>query len=751
MQNTAENWGTADVLRTAWELCTRGCFEEAQRLLGGHVDRMPDDIEAWILLAKLCQQRRDYPRALAAAAAAARLNPAHPEALYTLGRAHRANGTWEAAEDCYRRALAAAPQSPDILTSLGVLLRSRGETEQAIELYRRALAADPAHAEAANNLGNALAAAGKTAEAREFHERGRPALAAQLLALRSTADALLVAGKLEDALATLSDWLRIAPQDAELRLMVGTLESSFGRHEAGLEHIEEAARLDPDSIEANEIARRICTAGGLYERAVHYGERMLALAPTADVAMAHALLLPGIQQSRQSIRETRDRYERGLSMALAAVAPLTGPTSVIGKTTFSVASHTAFYLAYHGENNRDFQMRLARVYLERIPGLAMIAGHCTRERSPGRLRVGFISRFFCKHSIGTTSRGLIEQLSRDVFEVYALRIMPSNDDATTQAIRAAADRTVDLDPELALARVQIAALELDVLFYQDIGMEPISYFLAFARLAPVQCVSFGHPDTTGIPNMDYFVSNDLFEPEDAAGHYSEELFLLRDLPTLAYYYKPSVPDSPAARERYGFTPTENIYLCPQTLFKVHPDFDALLHGILSRDPKGVVVLIEWSFKEFGEQLRRRFERSLPSVAQRVRFIPQLAYGAFLELLAMADVILDTIHFNGMNTSLEAFASGTPVVTWPGAMQRGRHTQAMYRKMGLTEGLARDADDYVDIAVRLGTDRAHAASVRKRILANNAVLYEDPRVVREFERFFLEAVERSHFSRRQAPA
>jgi predicted O-linked N-acetylglucosamine transferase (SPINDLY family) len=176
------------------------------------------------------------------------------------------------------------------------------------------------------------------------------------------------------------------------------------------------------------------------------------------------------------------------------------------------------------------------------------------------------------------------------------------------------------------------------------------------------------------------------------------------------------------------------------LFKLHPDFDAILHGILARDPNGIVVLIEYLFKENGDALRARFARSMPTVAHRVRFVPQMAYDVFLELLGVADVILDTPHFNGMNTSLEAFAAGTPVVTLPGEMQRGRHTQAMYRKMGIHEGIAADAADYVDIAVRIGTDRAFAKTLRDLILANNAALFEDRRVVLEFERFFLEAIE-----------
>jgi predicted O-linked N-acetylglucosamine transferase (SPINDLY family) len=627
------------------------------------------------------------------------------------------------------------------LTSLGILLRARGLTEDAISLYRRALAINPNHAEAANNLGNALAATGAGVEARELHQIGRAALTARLTGMRTSIEALLAAGRPEDARAVLSDALRIAPHDAQTWLAAGKLELALGRVQAGLEHIEEAARLAPHAMEANEIARSICVAVGLYDCSMHYSERVLALEPTADVALAKQLLLPAIQQSRHSIGVDRERYAQGLADALASDEPLRGPPAIRGANAFAIASHPAFYLAYHGESNRGLQIDLARVYLKRMPELEMTAPHCRREARPARrIRVGFISRFLCSHSIGNTTRGLIDKLSRELFEVHALRITPGAADDTTQAIRAAADGAMDLAGDLRTARQQIAALELDVLFFQDIGMEPMAYFLAFSRLAPVQCVSFGHPDTTGIPNMDYFVSNDLFEHGDAQAHYSEELFLLRDLPTLAYYYKPKLEEA-LPREHFGFGAEETLYLCPQALFKLHPDFDALLQGILTRDARAVVVLIDGTIQGWSEALRARFQANFPEVAHRVKFVPRLAYQAFLALIAACDVVLDTVHFNGMNTSLEAFALGKPVVTLPSAMQRGRHTQAMYRKMGVLDGIAGDAESYIATAVRLGTDAGFAQSMRARILARNGALFEDGRVVREFERFFLAALQR----------
>jgi predicted O-linked N-acetylglucosamine transferase (SPINDLY family) len=333
---------------------------------------------------------------------------------------------------------------------------------------------------------------------------------------------------------------------------------------------------------------------------------------------------------------------------------------------------------------------------------------------------------------------LIDKLDRDRFEVYALLISPSFEDELTRGIFGSADHAFALEPEVRLAREQIAALHLDILFYQDIGLEPKSYFLAFSRLAHIQCVSFGHPDTTGIPNMDFFVSNDLYETPEAQSHYSERLYLLKDLPTLAYYYRPT-RRAAVSRESFGLPAGAALYLCPQTLFKIHPDLDDLIGRILTRDPNGIAVFIEGYFPQWTGMLRERFARTMPEVMGRVVFLPSMDIGVFLGLLEAADVILDPLHFNGMNSSLESFAVGTPVVTLPTGLQRGRHTQAMYRKMGIPDCIAGSKDDYVDIAVRLGTDRAYAREIRARILARNEALFEDPRVIQEFERFFVESM------------
>ena len=152
----------------------------------------------------------------------------------------------------------------------------------------------------------------------------------------------------------------------------------------------------------------------------------------------------------------------------------------------------------------------------------------------------------------------------------------------SRQIEEAADDAVLLSPRLAEAREQIAARELDVLFYTDIGMDPWAYFLAFA-LAAVQCVALGHPVTTGIPTIDYFLWCDRLEPAGAEGHYSERLVRFANMPH--HFSKPRELGHEGRRSDYPIPSEARWYVCHQTLFKIHPEFDGLIGEILRRDPR----------------------------------------------------------------------------------------------------------------------------------------------------------------------
>jgi predicted O-linked N-acetylglucosamine transferase (SPINDLY family) len=388
----------------------------------------------------------------------------------------------------------------------------------------------------------------------------------------------------------------------------------------------------------------------------------------------------------------------------------------------------AFYLAYQGRNDRDLQRSLARLH---HPGPQPVLP-APRDGHQGKVHVGFLSSYFGNHTIGRLNKGLIAGLSRKDFLVTVFSV-GRHDDDIGRFLRQHADRYVPLPAHVPSARRLVAEQQVDILFYPELGMDPVSYGLAFSRLAPVQVVTWGHPTTTGIDTIDYFLSSELLETPGAQEHYTETLVLLKSLPIC--YDRPVLSEPARQRQDFGLPGDAHLYACLQSLFKLHPEFDELLGRILRRDPCGLVLLLRGRDRHWEELLRRRWTTTLPDVADRIRFLPPQPRPDFLGLSAIADVLLDPIHFGGGNTSYEALAFGVPIVTLPSPYLRGRITLALYRQMGVLDCVAGSSADYVDLAVRLGTDPAHRAEVSAKILAACGVLYDNAAGVRELEQFF----------------
>lgn len=548
--------------------------------------------------------------------------------------------------------------------------------------------------------------------------------------------ALIHQGKIESAISALEQAISLKPDYAEALCDLGVAHKILRNLDKAMSCYQRSLDVRPEYARAYGCLSVLHYERGDYEIAQNYDDRMIQATGSSGAKIRRAIAVPYISQSNNEINSLRDKVDKELNELSRETLVVHDPTAEI--------DFTSFLLAYHGRNDRDLQIKFARTCFRACPSLAHEAPHCRTQRPRDRsrkIRVGFISKYFFTHSIARTSRGIIANLSRDRFDVWSL-YTGLTEDETTHFIRAHSDHWIVLPENLVQARRIIEQCELDVLFYQDIGMEPFTYFLAFSRLAPVQCTSFGHPVTTGIPNMDYFVSAEAYEQPHGQDHYSEKLHLLSDVASCAYYYRPALPDPLKPREYFGIPENRILYICPQTLFKFHPDFDEILAGILRADPDGLLIMVEGAYPEWTKRLRRRFEKTIPDVLSRIQFVPQQVGLDFINLIAVCDVMLDTINFCGQNTSHEGFSAGIPIVTLPGEFMRSRHTLAFYSKMGFMDCVAKSPADYVDIAVKLGTDSGFRHEVRKKIQRGRHLIWEEMRVVTEFERFFESVVAES---------
>ncbi|MEO1995643.1 MAG: hypothetical protein ABGZ17_10255, partial [Planctomycetaceae bacterium] len=292
------------------------------------------------------------------------------------------------------------------------------------------------------------------------------------------------------------------------------------------------------------------------------------------------------------------------------------------------------------------------------------------------------------------------------------------------------------DVPTAITRIERA--NLDVLFYADLGMDSVTYALAHSRLAPVQCTTWGHPSTTGLSTIDYFLSSHLLEIPEADEHYTERLIRLSCLPT--YYVRPTLPTEIRSRKELGLPRDCHLYLCPQSLFKLHPDFDSIMGGILQSDPQAIIVLIAGLHATWEQQVRQRIARALPDCHERILIIPRVNAIDFQHLLGCADVMLDPLHFSGGNTSYQAFAMGLPIVTLPSQFMRGRVTAAQCRLLGLDDLVVSTIDEYVQRATAIATHPQYRKSLTAHIREHNDALFENDDVVTEIQAFMEHAVE-----------
>jgi predicted O-linked N-acetylglucosamine transferase (SPINDLY family) len=234
--------------------------------------------------------------------------------------------------------------------------------------------------------------------------------------------------------------------------------------------------------------------------------------------------------------------------------------------------------------------------------------------------------------------------------------------------------------------------------------------------------------TTGIPTIDYFVSSRLIEPAGAAKSYRERLVELDGLPS-----------SVAQPETVAGNDDGPVFLCPQSLFKIHPEFDGLIGAILTQCPDAELAIVDGQHPEWCAALEARWKVAIPQAADRIRFVPRRDRTAFMRLLASARVILDTPHFSGGLSSLEAFSVGTPVVTLAGNFMRARVTLGQYRRMGLADCADLTGEAYVDRAVRLARDDSFLRETTDRIRDASVKLIEDPKPIEEHASFFEKAV------------
>ena len=690
------------------------------------------------------------------------------------GLQHHQAGRLRDAEREYAEALGLDPECIDALHFSGVIAYQQERHDDAQRLISRALSLDAANPPAHNNLGNVLLKQGRLEDALASFERAIALQPDYLDAHVNLASVWLERARPERALECIGRALRSLPGAARLRLQRAQALAALGRHEeaaaafreaieadpasaaaySGLGHAlghagrpdeaiaayRRAAALDPGGAGPRYDAGVVCHGIGRTDEALEcFGE---ALAVDPEFAPARWALttgqLPAVYADAAEPELRRAAFARELATLERWVAP-----ERLAASVHAVGAQQPFYLAYQDRNNRELLGRHGAL-------CARVMDAWLREERPAsaaraardRVRVGVVSAHFHNHSVWhAIIKGWLLQIDPDRFELDVFHLGSTHDAETDLArSRAAAFHA----GPLTLRQWTEAILERrpDVLLYPDVGMEPVTVKLASLRLAPVQAAAWGHPETTGLPTVDCYLSGLDMEPAGADAHYTERLVAL---PHLGCWYEATGVEAEAPPVAIDVPPGAPLFVCPGVPFKYAPEHDAALAGIARALGRCRFVFFTHRPPELSERLRLRLEAAFRREGLDFRdfgvFAPWLPRGAFLGMLKAADAMLDTIGFSGFNTAMQAVEAGLPIVTVEGRFMRGRFASAILRRMEISELVARSADEYVAVATKLGRDAAYRRGLRERIEARRGILFGDRAPILALEAFLAEAAGR----------
>jgi protein O-GlcNAc transferase len=701
----------------------------------------PEEISYHVVLARLLGGTGQLREAASSYGAALRLCP-HEAGLHAeLGNILSALEQFEQAAGHYREAVRLQPRLAEAHTNLGNALHSLGRHEEAAVACREAARLNPASAPAHNNLGNALRGLNRFEEAESCYRealRLRPELA---LVHRNLGDTLGLLGRLEEAIACYCESVRLKPDDAGLHKALGDALINLSRPDEAATCYREAVRLAPDFAEAwNHLGLALTSLGRPQEADQCYGEALRARPDFVVARLNRAIArLPIVYRSEAEVDEMRRGYARELEAVCRIEAAARVPNTVE-----ATGSCSPFFLAYQGRCNRDLQTIyggfVARVMASLYPDWASPPEVAPPQ--PGEaIRVGILSACFYSHSNWKIPiKGWLRGLDQSRFQLFGYYIGCHQDEETAVA-RGLCHRFMQGLPTLERWAQAIRSDRLHVLLIPGIGMDDVTIRLAALRLAPVQATSWGHPDTSGLPTIDHYLSSELMEPSGADAHYTERLVRL---PNLSIWYEPpALAPDPVSRAELGVPETAVLYWCCQSLFKYLPRHDWVFARIASAVPEARFLFIRYPHGDtvtgiFRERLIAAFAKVGLDAERYCRFLAPMSMARFAGVSRIADVFLDSLEWSGCNSTLEALACDLPVVTMVGDLMRGRHSAAILTMLGVPELIADCPERFVELATELGRDGTRRRGLTTRIARDKRKLYADRACIEGLARYLHDA-------------
>ena len=568
------------------------------------------------------------------------------------------------------------------------LLLRKGLQQEACTQLREVLRRDPSCASAHYALAVVRAGEGSPKEAAEHFQESLALKPGEVKALNGLGVVLQRLGRFEEAGSCYQEAVRIDPRYQDAQVNLALLLKDHGRLCAAERQLTHALALQPDAV-------RLC-----------YN--------LANVLQLQGRSVDAVAAYRETLRLDPDHLDARQNLLFA----------LHYSSRFSDGQIFAEHLAatQRGIFHPDRVLRASG-------GSAPPAGR--------RIRIGYFSPDFRNHAVACFIEPIMAHHDKNRFEVYCYA-NTARPDQTTQRLMGLAEGWRDIyrvgDEEAARL---IAADRIDILV--DLaGHTSGNRLPLFARKpAPIQVTWIGYPDTSGVPGMDFRITDRHADPPGTTEQFHSERLIRLERAFCCYLPPQSSPAVGAlpllAAGRVTFGSFNN-------LAKVTPEVIALWARVLLTVP-GSRLLMKCPPLGDAELCARILElfRGEGVAPERIELHPGNPSPAeHLAQYGRVDIALDTYPYNGTTTSCEALWMGVPVVSLAGTRHASRTGVSILTNCGLAHLVAQSADEYLCIAGALARDPGKLQELRAGLRGRiaSSPLMNGAEVTRELEAAFV---------------
>ena len=726
------------IFQNGLRLLQQGKFEEADKLFSQAHLLDVKNVDALNILGIRAYQKNEYQNALNFLNSANKLTPNSAQTLNNLGLVYNAIFNFQSALESFDLAITSNPNIPETHNNRGNALKGLDRNLEAIGAYQQALLLRPDYAEAFSNQGVIILEEGSPQKAIPLFEKALALNTNLSAAWNNLGNALTQLDLYQDAFQCFERALQINNSYLDAYLNFGNSLKKAKQFNTAIDCYQHALKINPDYAQTYYLLGEIYYDTGDADLAKTYLAKSLELNPQnieAQFALAISQI-PKVYKNKEELQESRKGFVTQLDVLEGAIIE----KEAAGKIERILGKHP-FYLAYQDENNISLLSQYGKICVEHAKGIQNSLVKPTETAEPSqKIKIGIVSKYFCKHPVwDAITKGWVTNLNPNQFEVQLFNTNGIEDGETELAKENAVSYT-NCGNSAERAAQMIAKENLDVLLYPEIGMDTTSKALACLRIAPVQIASWGHPETTGLPTIDFYLSAELLEPENAKGFYSEALVQLPNLGT--HIQQEEVAVSAPDLAGLGINPSLPIFLCAGSPSKYSPNDDAVLVEIAKR--LGQCQFVFFDFNEnltalLKERLQTAFARAQLDANQFLRFLPFLKKEGFYGLMQKADLYLDTVGFSGFNTAMQALICDLPVVTIEGARMRGRLASAILKRIGLSDLVCQTERAYIELVVELIQNESLRKSYKDRITKSKSALFNDLEPIRALEDFLIQQI------------